>query len=1578
MFTDRQRHGRRAVMAGTLAVALAAPMAGSAFAAPAGDGPDSEHLVINEAYLVGGSSGQAYDHRFIELYNPTDAAVDLSGWSLQYGSATGNKFTSKGALSGSVAPGGYFLVQASANGGSTPEGEPLPTPDAEISLTPSGSNGVIGLVEDAATVSIPKGALAPGTAVVDLLGYGSADTFEVAPAPAGQGTGTVGSLNRTGTADDNSLDFEFSTTVTPQNASGETDPTDPPTDPTDPPTDPTDPPTDAQELAIAEIQGTGDASPVAGQQVRTTGVVTAAYPTGGFDGFYLQTAGTGGDLPADHAASDGIFVYSAAGAAQVSVGDHVEVTGEATEFYGLTQIAATSWELLTTPAEAVKPATVAWPADDGGREALEGMLLAPEGDFTVTDTYSTNRYGSVGLASGTTPLVQPTAVGRPGSDEAAAQVADNAARALTLDDGASWDYLNSYADEPLPYLTGGDPVRVGAGVTFTEPVVLDYRFSTWGLQPTTQLTGDDAAPATFENTRTDAPEDVGGDLQVATFNVLNYFTTLGADLSGCSAYTDREGNPVTVRSGCDARGAWNAESLDRQQTKIVAAISALGADVVSLEEIENSAAFGKDRDAALEDLVAALNAVDGADTWSAVGSPAQTPANEDVIRTAFIYRTAAAEPVGDSQILLDDPAFSNAREPLAQTFRPAGATADQDVVVITNHFKSKGSGSGEDADQGDGQGASNASRVNQATALVGFADDVAAEAGTERVLLVGDFNSYDREDPLVVLQDAGYTNLGASTGEYTYAYGGQVGSLDHVFASDAAAEAVTGTDIWNINAYEPVANEYSRYNYNVSDLYDQTPFRSSDHDPIVVGLDLAGAGETQIDLLGINDYHGRIDGNTVAFAGTIEQERAKNPDGTVFVSAGDNIGASLFASAVANDQPTIDVMNALELRVSAVGNHEFDQGIDDLTGRVTDAANWPYLGANVYAKGTTTPVLDEYAVLDVDGVQVGFVGAVTEETPTLVTPAGIADLDFGDPVEAVNRVTDDLLDGDLTNGEADVVVAMLHEGASEGTPEGASLEDELAAGGPFAHIVNDTDPRIAAIYTGHTHKQYAWDAPIPGTDRTRPVVQTGSYGEFIGHVSLTVGQDGEILASSAQNVARTTTPAAELVEAYPRVAEVDEIVTAALAEAEIIGAQPVGSVTDDITTAFSGGEYTADGYQGGSRDDRASESTLGMTVANALLDTVANPDRGGADLGVVNPGGLRNELYVGDDGVITYAEANAVLPFVNNVYTVTLTGEQLDTLLEQQWQTTEEGDRPQRPYLALGLSDNVSYTTTTADPNAEPGENVSTITIDGAPIDPAAEYTVATFSFLVSGGDNFRVFRDGTDVRDTGLIDRDAWVEYLGANPDLAPDFARRGVVVDAPDVPVAAGAEVTVGVADLDLTSLGSPLNTDVTGTLVARGGDIASGTVLGTADVADGAADLTVTVPAQTEAGDYDLWVVAEPSGTTVRVPVTVEVDDPGAPAWESTVVYTGGDVVTYDGATWQAQWWTQGQAPGATPWGPWMQLGDQTQCGQEWTASAVYTSGDTVVHEGRTYEAQWWTRAQEPAATPWGPWKDTGACA
>jgi 5'-nucleotidase len=1466
----------KAALGATLSAGLlAAPM--TALPAYAQDSTAAAPgIIINEAYLSGGSANAPFASKFVELYNPTDEDVSLDGWSLQYRSAGSTAApTGIGALAGTIPAGGYYLVSGASNGAT---GAQLPDADASIGASFSGSGGTLILANQATRVDpLPAGSVSATPGVVDLLGYGTSNTFETAAAAAPAGNADPKSLNRTGFADsnNNAADFTLSATVTPTGTGGsapvEPDPTPTPT-PTPSPTQPVDPP--AGPVTIAEIQGTADASPLVGQTVTTRGKVTGVYPTGGFNGYYIQTPGTGGALdPAGHTASDAIFVFSADTVGSVTAGDYVEVTGTVGEYYGLTQltVAAGNMSRLTEPAEEIKPASVAWPASDTERETLEGMLLAPQGSFTVTDNYSLNQYAEIGLAAGDAPLVQPTAVAPVGTPEHAAVVADNAARAVKLDDGASTNFLSAANQGiPLPYLTLENPVRIGAAATFSTAVILDFRNSAWKFQPLTALTAANApevTPASFEATRTAAPESVGGNLKLASFNVLNYFSTTGDSIAGCTYYPDRAGAPLTVRGGCDARGAANAENFERQQAKIVTAINALGADVVSLMEVENSAVFGKDRDDALANLTAALNE-QAPGTWDYVRSPAALPDNEDVIRTAFIFRTATAEPVGESVILNDETVFSNAREPLAQAFEPAGIEDGSTILAISNHFKSKGSApaSGENADTG--QGGWNADRVRQAQALAAFADTVSKSAGTEKVFLLGDFNSYAAEDPLKVLADAGYVNLGKATGKHSYAFSGLVGSLDHILASPEAAETVTGADIWNINSVESVALEYSRFNTNVTNYYAPDAYRSSDHDPILIGLDLspAGAETEELNLLNINDFHGRIDANTVNFAGTVEQLKAAAPEGSsVFLSAGDNIGASLFASSVQQDAPTLDVLNALGLRASAVGNHEFDAGFADLTGRVDAAADFPYLGANVYLKGTTTPALDEYTILDVNGVSVAVIGAITEETATLVSPGGIAELEFGDPVEAVNRVAEQL----QTEGLADVIIAEYHEGAGAGTPDGASLEQELAAGGAFAEIVNGTTALVDAIYTGHTHKQYAWDAPVPGVEgKTRPVLQTGSYGEFIGQINLDYNPaTDEVLSYTATNVPRTTESAASLVAAYPAVAEVKSIVDAALAYSAEVGNEPVGSVTADITTAFTGT----------SRDDRGSESTLGNLVADSLLSTLSSPERGGAEIGVTNPGGLRAELYYGDDGVITYAEANAVLPFVNNLWTTTLTGAQVKTMLEQQWQP-EGGSRP---FLALGLSDNITYT---YDPAQAAGSRIQTVTVNGEALDPARAYRVGTFSFLAQGGDNFSVFAEGTDTRDSGLVDRDAWISYIQANSPLSPDFARQGVVAQGAPATAAAGAAVSFTVSGLDLTSLGSPANTALAVNWVNAAG---TATALGTAPVTAGAANVSVTVPASAS-GAGTLVLTAAPSGTTVTLPVTVEAApvEPPAPVCKAPV--------------------------------------------------------------------------------------------
>lgn len=827
-----------ALVSGGLAAAAISPAQAAA----------NDHVVISEAYGGGGNSGSTFKNDFIELYNPTSAAVDLSSWSVQYRSS-GSTSAASGVtkLTGTIPAGEHYLVQENAGSGGTTD---LPTADDTGTISMGGSGFQVFLASTQTALSPPAGSVTSGTAdLVDLVGAsGGAASYETAVAPAPSNSNAV-TRDATGSdTDNNSVDFTAAA-ADPQNSG-----------PAAPP-----PPTTTVDKSIAQIQGTGSDSPFAGDSftyVHTTGVVTAAYPAGGFYGFVIQTPGTGGANDATPGASDAIYVYQTTGGVAGHVGDHVEVTGLVSEFGGLTELTYdpsdenSDFSVLSGAPDAVTPLVTDLPTTTADREAHESELLDVSGQhFTVTNNYSTNQYAEIGLATGDTPLVSPTEENDAQDTAAiAAATAANAARAVTLDDGASINFLpfggpSPSQDIPLPWLSPTNTIRVSSAATFHEPVILDYRNNNWKFQPTHQVTDEGKDVATFSDTRPEnaAPQDVGGDLKLATFNVLNYFPTTGeefvADGGSCTFYVDRANDPVTDNR-CNPngpRGAAEEEDLQRQQAKIVTAINTLDADIVSLEEIENSVEFGQDRDAAVSTLVDALNADAGSTRWAYAPSPDASglppTGDQDVIRTAFIYNPNTVDLVGASKVLVGSAAFSNAREPLAQTFKPKGADDATTFGVIVNHFKSKGSGT----DDGTGQGNANPDRVAQAEAMSVFADQFKADRGITKLFLTGDYNAYSMEDPIQALEANGYTNLQSDqTDEWTYNYSGEAGSLDHVFANDAALGDVTGVDIWNINADEAVAFEYSRDNYNATDFYAPNQFRASDHDPEVIGIDVPG------------------------------------------------------------------------------------------------------------------------------------------------------------------------------------------------------------------------------------------------------------------------------------------------------------------------------------------------------------------------------------------------------------------------------------------------------------------------------------------------------------------------------------------------------------------------------------------------------------------------------------------------------------------------------------------------------------------------------------------------------------------
>lgn len=603
---------------------------------------------------------------------------------------------------------------------------------------------------------------------------------------------------------------------------------------------------------------------------------------------------------------------------------------------------------------------------------------------------------------------------------------------------------------------------------------------------------------------------------------------------------------------------------------------------------------------------------------------------------------------------------------------------------------------------------------------------------------------------------------------------------------------------------------------------------------VAAPIEVDPATTAVVNLLQFNDFHGRLDNETtVQFAGTIEQLRVDYPENTLLLAGGDSIGASNFTSASQQDEPTIEVLNALELDASAVGNHEFDQGVDDLTGRVTALADFPYLSANVTLDGA--PIGPAFETFEVDGITVAVVGAVTEQTPSLVEGSGIVGVEFGDPVAAVNAVAAELTDGDDANGEADVIVAEIHEGSQVVLPANAPQEEQqallgpdAAAGGPFGDMVNGLSADVDVIFNGHTHRTYSWLAPVPGVPgETRPVVQSNEYSNMVGQVLLTVDRaTGDVSVETAVNHARSTESPDALAEQFPRAEAVQGIVADAVAEAEVVGNAEVGTISGPITVpALSNG-------------NRAEESTAAQLVADMYRDQLAPDTRGAAEIGIVNPGGVRDSfLYEPTEpetepGIVRLAEANTMLPFINNLWTITLTGAELDLLLEQQWQRSETGEpfTTGRTYLQLGLSDNVTYV---SDPSRAIDDRVSDIQIDGEFITPEQEIRVASSSFLMgvgggTPGDNFWAFGDGTDARDSGLVDQDALLAYLGDNPGLAPDYSVRHLdVTGLPTEPVLDGAEVTIQVGQVDrIRSLGA----EASSTLEVLDAD---GTVVGSGDV-------------------------------------------------------------------------------------------------------------------------------------------------
>ncbi|HEX7687850.1 MAG TPA: ExeM/NucH family extracellular endonuclease [Burkholderiaceae bacterium] len=786
-----------------------------AAAAPAS--ASSSGVVISQVY---GGNGNTYASDYVELFNAGASVVSLSGWSIQYASATGSgTFASNGVttLNGTLQPGQHWLVRLA-----TTTGPAIPTPDTSATAPNiSASSGKLVLVDNSNGLPCNGSSASPCTAVasqiVDLVGYGSANYFEGAAAPGISSTTALfranGGCTDTG---DNSADFTAGAPAPRNSASplaacagGGGSPT-------------------ATPAAIYQIQGNGAKSPYNGQLVQTQGVVTRVNS----NGYFLQ------DLTGDNdpSTSDGVFVYTG-GTPTAAAGQLLQLTATVSEFNtgaaANADTAAHTVTELTNPSHVsvlgtgytIAPVLVTLPlASEDDMERYEGMLVTLRGPLTVQQNYFLGRFGELTLATGGR-LQTPTNVHRPGPD-ANALNADNLRRSILLDDGN-----NAQDPDPTPYIGADDTVRAGDTVAQVTGVI-DYGLTTatntdpglYKIHPTQPVA------FTRANPRTAAADDVGGNVRVASANVENFFTTLDDGRTSCP--------PSNTPNDC--RGANDANEFSRQRAKVVDELAGLNADVVALMELQNNGAT------AIQSLVDGLNAKLGAPVYARVPDAA-TGGGSDAIKVGMIYKPSTLALAGPA---LSDTAAINNRAPMAQTFRlPNG----EKFNVIANHLKSKSCsdftpGSG-DADSGDLQGCFNARRVQQADELRGFVNTVQAASGTADTLLVGDFNAYAKEDPVVELTSNGFVDVIGRwiANGYSYVFNGTSGRLDQALATPTLAAKTTGATEWHINADEPEIIDYNEEFKKPAcatcgrDLYSDSPYRASDHDPLVVGLNIVHA-----------------------------------------------------------------------------------------------------------------------------------------------------------------------------------------------------------------------------------------------------------------------------------------------------------------------------------------------------------------------------------------------------------------------------------------------------------------------------------------------------------------------------------------------------------------------------------------------------------------------------------------------------------------------------------------------------------------------------------------------------------------
>ncbi|WP_323143975.1 ExeM/NucH family extracellular endonuclease [Massilia phyllosphaerae] len=876
----------------TVLAALLAGLSASALAAP-GD------VVISQVYGGGGNNGATHQNDFIELFNRSNAAVDLSTWSVQYASSAGTTWQLT-RLTGTIQPGQYYLVQEAVGAGA---GAPLPQADATGTLAMSATAGKVALVSAQTALS----GAAPTANVQDFVGFGGANFSETSPTPT-LSNSTAAIRNGAGCVDTNNNAADFTVagaiprnTTSPRNqcsGGGTPDPVIQPIVTNCPasisgragtafsgilrasdvdsivnaasitggaragisltgftaagaaggsasanlsvdasvaggnyPVAVTFTNNDGQsasctvnvlvsgEQTISQLQGSGATSPFNNTVQTTTGVITKLLSSG----YYIQDPA--GDN--DPTTPDAIYVYTGSATAPGKLGDLVRVTGTVTEYTptgaprSYTEIKDITASANLGVGQPVGITNVQLGAEDLRR--YEGMLVRFTGALTVNGNGFLGDRGELVLGNGR--LETPTNRFRPGP-EANALAAANERNMVVLDD-------NSFTTPAhIPYLFQDQTVR--AGDTVNDLVgVLDFGAIGGGggwykLQPT------DTPTFSRTNPREAAPTVAAGNVRVASANVLNFFTTFtnGRDVNGATGQGCKIGNST---SAGNCRGADNMEEFVRQRDKIVNELKAMDADAVGLMEIQNNGDF------AVGYLVNALNTSIGSTVYAYVPQPPAT--GTDAIRVAMIYKPGKLTLVGGA---MSDNDSVNNRPPMAQTFKVNSNGAKFSLIV--NHLKSKGScgGGTGNTDSGDGQGCWNLTRVQQATRLAQyFIPAVVAASGDADVLAVGDFNAYGHEDPIAYLTSNGMVNelerfVRPNGTPYSYVFNGMSGYLDHALASTSLDPQVTGVTEWHNNADEPDAIDYNLGD-TADDPYVNNAFRASDHDPVVVSLNLAGA-----------------------------------------------------------------------------------------------------------------------------------------------------------------------------------------------------------------------------------------------------------------------------------------------------------------------------------------------------------------------------------------------------------------------------------------------------------------------------------------------------------------------------------------------------------------------------------------------------------------------------------------------------------------------------------------------------------------------------------------------------------------